>query len=105
MASQRNHLLSIFGANAPKCGRIVARNRNSAERRALHAGEPVEHVYWPHTGVASLVIRPRRGRRGRSGNAGISGVCGAAFALNNHPAVHIAVVLYREANTSRIGFY
>ena len=36
---------------------------------------------------------------------GLDGVCGAAFALNNHPAVHRAVVLYREANTSRIGFY
>ena len=61
-------------------------------------------MYWPHTGVVSLVIDLEEGGVVEAAMPGLDGVCGAAFALNNHPAVHIAVVLYREANISRIGF-
>ena len=91
MASHQNRLLSILAANAPSfvAGlRTVDLPQNSV---LFHVNETVEHVYWPHTGVVSLVIDLEDGGVVEAAMTGFDGVCGAAFAINDQPAIHRAV--------------
>jgi CRP-like cAMP-binding protein len=65
----------------------------SQERLLIEAGDAIEHVYLPHSGVVSHVVELETGDRVEVGMVGRDGVLGGLAALGEAVALTSAVVL------------
>ena len=65
----------------------------SQERLLIEAGDAIEHVYLPHSGVVSHVVELETGDRVEVGMIGRDGVLGGLAALGEAVALTSAVVL------------
>jgi CRP-like cAMP-binding protein len=58
----------------------------------IEVGEPIERVYFPHTGIISLIVRLADGQAVEAAMIGIDGVLGSMAAFDGQTAMHTAVV-------------
>ena len=65
----------------------------SQERLLIEAGDAIEHVYLPHSGVVSHIVELETGDRVEVGMIGRDGVLGGLAALGEAVALTSAVVL------------
>src|ERR1700730_9761734 len=63
------------------------------ENLLVEAGEPVTHVYLPHSGIVSVVVRLSEGQAVEVAMIGRDGIVGASEALCDAIALTDAVVL------------
>src|SRR3954471_15039223 len=57
-----------------------------------HPGEPVEQVYFPHTGVISLVVEMEVGDMIETAMVGCDGAANATAALDSKIALHKGII-------------
>ncbi|MGH6738556.1 MAG: Crp/Fnr family transcriptional regulator [Bradyrhizobium sp.] len=73
-------------------------------RDVLHrVGHRVEHVYWPHSGMASIVTLLRRGMNVEAATIGCEGLLGISYVLGDALATEETMVQMRgEASRLRV---
>jgi CRP-like cAMP-binding protein len=66
------------------------------------AGQPVEHVYFPHNAVASLVAAMRDGRVAETGTIGREGLTGSETILGNDDRANSRCLVQVSGTASRV---
>jgi CRP-like cAMP-binding protein len=85
----RNGLLDALVARHPALAAHIETVSFAAGTEVLRAGAPIVHVYFPTTGVVSMLLSLRHGRRaevstvGNEGMVGIGAWLGAPMSLND----------------------
>jgi CRP-like cAMP-binding protein len=70
----------------------------------IRAGDPVVRVYFPHSGIISLVVRMKSGATVEAATVGHDGAFGSAYAFSGHASLCTAVVqMEGEASTIDVG--
>jgi methylmalonyl-CoA mutase cobalamin-binding subunit len=70
----------------------------------LHdVGEKIEHVYFPHTGMVSLVAVMQSGATVEAATIGRAGVIGASAGLGAHSTFARAIVQIAEHGCQPLG--
>jgi CRP-like cAMP-binding protein len=101
-----NRLLAALQANvlerlAPELETVPLHNREIVQR----IGRPAEHVYFPHSGIGSMVIRMRDGMNVETASIGNEGILGVPSMLGDAAATEETISqLPGEASRVRVRF-
>lgn len=89
----RNKLLSLVqGQHQDALGRELALVEMTAGEVLEHANQPITHVYFPESGIASLIASDGRSRRMEAGPFGREGMSGLAVILDAGQTPHETMV-------------
>jgi CRP-like cAMP-binding protein len=95
-----NHFLASLSARDSELVRPHLKARQLPQGEVIYSAEDtIEHVYFPHTGVVSLVVGLTSGQFVEAGMLGRNSVVGAAAPLDGSTALNRAIVQVESAGS------
>jgi CRP-like cAMP-binding protein len=102
MPTRTNYLLAELPTTDLEFIRPHLQQCNLVQGETLvEQGKPAEHVYFPHSGLISLVVRLKSGASVEAVMVGRDGILGPSTAMANPPS-HSEAVVQLSGNASRL---